>query len=651
MMDNNNDDPPVARLSPEKHLLTKRKAAAKSTPSGVDRLNQNPKTDTNKNAGNIQCIHSNDGILMTMRNPPVPPVLERTSFFCNKDNNSHSICPREGYSSIPMMGEELYGPSGWSLDSGDFDDSHEDLDSILNAFYGVDDDVKHERGVQVTASSGIYDLQCAGGVQVNDHDLHWIPGEIVQANDHNLHWIPSEMKSVGFVPGYKLSEQYSSIMPLGEIVGSNLPLNTAEDYMMFGPSGILRSSMSMWNREKGRYGRGEGIRNVRWERLEQYYCCGRSEGCQRQIVLFRVCGGLVILERVDSDNSIIQHNTAAHNRRASGAGEMSLTIAQKMKVLDLRGRLSPIQIAKQIDTDPTIHCTNEQSSNLKELARRITKWTGKKETKDKYFRLSWEHNVMNKDEQAAILNSLMKDGSQLSPNNHYFAGTNSYKDMLETIEVIQHNFNEGEESSFVLFVAKDAAERINLAAHIFKEEDDADPKRGAVQFHCDFTHLPGNKRSQLGIVVVEDIKHKAWPVSFIVSPPESIEWATAVMEVTVDLINNNPNAKLDKALIDGAAALKNAANSLGVTARSCFTHIARLPNGTKKNGKRGTKGSLCNYLSTGTKDSTEKHLSLKDSVKVILFLLLFHFSCTTIIEVEERNTNIYSVSLNSIFSI
>jgi hypothetical protein len=175
-------------------------------------------------------------------------------------------------------------------------------------------------------------------------------------------------------------------------------------------------------------------------------------------------------------------------------------------------------------------------------------------------------------------------------------------------------------------------------------------KRGAVQFHCDFTHLLGNKRSQLGIVVVEDIKHKAWPVSFIVSPPESIEWATAVMEVTVDLINNNPNAKLDKALIDGAAALKNAANSLGVTARSCFTHIARLPNGTKKNGKRGTKGSLCNYLSTGTKDSTEKHLSLKDSVKVILFLLLFHFSCTTIIEVEERNTNIYSVSLNSIFS-
>ena len=142
---------------------------------------------------------------------------------------------------------------------------------------------------------------------------------------------------------------------------------------------------------------------------------------------------------------------------------------------------------------------------------------------------------MNKEEQTAILNSLMTGGSQLSPKHHYFAGTNSYKDMVEMIEVVQHDFHEGGESSFVLFVAKDAAQRINLAAQIFKEEDDEGLERGAVQFHSDFTHLPGNAKSQLGIVVVEDIKHKAWPISFIVSPPESIEWAKAVMKVTVDL--------------------------------------------------------------------------------------------------------------------
>ena len=604
---NNSDRPLIAGLSPEKHLLTKRKAVAENTPSGVDRLNQNPKVDVNINAGNIQSMHLNGISLTTMGDPPVPPVLERYNDFhsmcapCYPPavvTRSHTTPSKNNIASGEgnMSTYELYGEPWGSLD---YDDGN--VDTVDRTSFGT-----YELDV-LNAFSGLDEITHEGNVQPND----------------DFHWISSEMKSDSFLPGYKLSKQYSSLMPLGEVVGSHLNLNTAEDHMMFGPSGILRSSMSMWNREKGRYGRGEQKnKHVLWERLEQFYCCGRNEGCDRQIILFRVDGGLVIFEKVDSNNNIIQHNKAAHNKQPSGAGEMALTIAQKMKVLDLRGKNTPIEIAKEIHLDPTIHCTNGQSSNLKEFARRITKWTSKKETKDKYFRLHWEHNVMNKDQQAAILNSLMKGGSQLSPTHHYFAGTTSYKDMVETIEVVQHDFNEGEDSSFVLFVAKDATERINLASQIFKEEDDVDSKQGAVQFHCDFTHLPGNKKTQLGIVVVEDIKHKAWPVSFIVSPPESIEWATAVMKVTVDLINTNPNAKLDKALVDGAAALKNAANSLGVTARSCFTHVARLPNGTKKNGKRGTKGSLCNYLSTGTKDGKEKPLSLKDSVKVRMSGLL-----------------------------
>ena len=68
-------------------------------------------------------------------------------------------------------------------------------------------------------------------------------------------------------------------------------------------------------------------------------------------------------------------------------------------------------------------------------------------------------------------------------------------------------------------------------------------------------------------------------------------------------------------LIDGAQCLRNAAISLGVQDRSCLIHGCRVPNGSKKNGKRGTKGSLCSYLS-GKGTSDEKSLSLTDAVKV-----------------------------------
>ena len=129
-----------------------------------------------------------------------------------------------------------------------------------------------------------------------------------------------------------------------------------------------------------------------------------------------------------------------------------------------------------------------------------------------------------------------------------------------------------------------------------------------------FTFIPGGD-SQLGMVLVEDINHKAWPTSYIIAHTENTVFGKKVMEVTVDLINADANANVDKALIDGAQCLRNAAISLGVQDRSCLIHGCRVPNGSKKNGKRGTKGSLCSYLS-GKSISDEKSLSLTDTVKL-----------------------------------
>ena len=84
---------------------------------------------------------------------------------------------------------------------------------------------------------------------------------------------------------------------------------------------------------------------------------------------------------------------------------------------------------------------------------------------------------------------------------------------------------------------------------------------------------------------------------YIITPTENTEFAKKVMKVTVDLINKDLNAQCDKALIDGAHAPRNAAISLGVSDRSWIAHAARVPNGSKMNGKRGIKGLLCQYLS------------------------------------------------------
>ena len=120
------------------------------------------------------------------------------------------------------------------------------------------------------------------------------------------------------------------------------------------------------------------------------------------------------------------------------------------------------------------------------------------------------------------------------------------------------------------------------------------------------------------MVVVEHLNHKSWPISYIISPVENAEWAMKLMTVVVKLIKEDFNAQCDKALVDGAAALSKAARELGVQPRNCFTHVGRLPNGSKSNGHRGTKGSLCRYLSNSSKrdGSTEKALSLKNAVKV-----------------------------------
>ena len=224
---------------------------------------------------------------------------------------------------------------------------------------------------------------------------------------------------------------------------------------------------------------------------------------------------------------------------------------------------------------------------------------------------TWQKTPMTTNELVEALNAMKNDPNSATTSENFFMNSPLFSKMLATVKVIDHDFGGDGEGQFVLFQANDAAEKIRLAAKIY--EDEEGDNKSAVQFSCDFTHLPGGL--QLGIVCVEDVEHKAWPTSYIICPTENAAWAKMVMYTTVNLINLDPHASLDKALVDGAQALRNAATGLGCLCRNCFTHMGRLPNGTKKNGKRGSKGSFCAYLS-GANFTKGKGLQLKKAVKV-----------------------------------
>jgi hypothetical protein len=641
----NTPDEDEATSSPPKRMLIKRKAIAKDTPSGVERYAQSQKVDININAGNTKSIIL-DTPSTIMREPP---VLERTlkAISVTDDNPErivkpfHQFCIQDdtNHDDAPVTVSDVFHDAILNdnqIGQNELDDELDMLQQFASYFILPEDDI-----LGTIMNDGIQ------GTMVDQTQSESLLSQPLPSDaTHPSDWPPKEMCKNNFLPGYKISRKLSAQCENGERVGMQLRLNTAEDWTVFGTGGILPVALGAWNRDKGRYTDHSSLEESsliapllngctncnslsasRYERLEDFYCIGKGLGCERRLILYRVNGGLIVFEKVDSNGEVIEHNVSAHNRRKDGKkpNNFSLTVAQKIKVLQLHGKMKPLMIASEMmNINSGIVCTDEQRNDMTTFAKVISKWSSRPETRNRYLRHSWQHQVMTKKSLKKVLDSLKSGASNIQsplPNDICFVDSDLYNMMMKKIEVLEHDFNDGGSSSFVLFRAKDAQQKISLCGQIYLNEEGA--KQGAVQFNCDFTHLPGGKFT-LGMVVVEDLNHKAWPISYIISPVENAEWAKKLMTVVVKLTEENVNARCDKALVDGAAALSKAARELGVEPRNCFTHVGRLPNGSKSNGHRGTKGSLCRYLSNSSKrdGSTEKALSLKDAVKVSSLLCI-----------------------------
>ena len=94
----------------------------------------------------------------------------------------------------------------------------------------------------------------------------------------------------------------------------------------------------------------------------------------------------------------------------------------------------------------------------------------------------------------------MAQSSNIATNE--FMSSNLFKTMTEQIKVLEHNFTSEGGKDVVFFESNKITEVVRLAGLMFEGED-----KGAIQFACDFTHIPGTD-FVLGICGVDDFKHR-----------------------------------------------------------------------------------------------------------------------------------------------
>jgi len=388
-------------------------------------------------------------------------------------------------------------------------------------------------------------------------------------------------------------------------IGNRQCLSVAESKLVFGPYGISRELFPIFSHEKRRYGE-TSAEGKSYEYLQGLKCpCG---GCKREVKIARVDGGILVYEKTDPmTGEPYKHDKVAHKNHPMDRNStpMSLSFEQKEFVLKCMGKEPCSAICNDMLKDKSIDKTDEQKKNPKSLTKVISAYMSRSTTKNKYAMHDWRAEDFTGAETCAILESLKETPGLFK--ECAFMESEYYQSMKDHINVIEHSYGPGGDKKLVLFETKDIAERIRLAGLMFDHEEG--DNKNAVQISCDFADIPGTDM-QLGTCGVDDFGRKQYLTSFCIFPYENAEDAEKLMRATVERIDADERAKRDKALIDGAGALKKAARALLLRVRSCHAHIVRLAL-RRGGGKRGSKGSLSRYL------LTNMGIGYKDMAKVV----------------------------------
>lgn len=484
-----------------------------------------------------------------------------------------------------------------------YDGETADIDNDVN--YQIGDDSEFDHLLQL-----VDNLDEAE--QMLGHDVN-SPEELIDLllnQNQDRDWLPEgiERPFQNTNKSWVLNRDESVQLNQDSKIGFRQPLNVAESKSFFGPYGTARRLCPLFSyQDRTRYCQpvSKGLIAKGVEDLEVIYCPCLS--CPVELRLGRVNGGLVVYELEDPATGLpYKHSKTAHKNHPMDGNStpMSLSFEQKEFVLQRMGKQSCSAICYEMLADHSITKTTEQKKNSKELTAVISTWMSNPHTKEKYMQHEWRQEDFTNSEVNDILESLME--SSTSSRHTDFMDSSYYKSMKKHLNVIEHDYGEGGDKKLVVFETKDIAQRVELAGQMYDDEEG--DKKNAVQINCDFAHIPGTDMV-LGTCGVDDFKRKDWLTSFCVCPAEDAVMAEKVMRATVVRIDADSRARRDKALIDGAGALKKAARALLLKVRECHAHIVRMAL-RRGGGKRGSKGSLSRYL------LTNMGLGYKDMAKV-----------------------------------
>jgi len=422
---------------------------------------------------------------------------------------------------------------------------------------------------------------------------------------------------------YKLNRQLSVYCKDSPPVGYRHPYSLKESEAIFGPErggkGILKKAFPAYHTLKQRM--GDKMRNPETtvvEDLGYYYCDAKDNGqggCQRQILICRCSGGILVYELTD-DSGVIGHNYAAHREVSQSdkrKGPLSFTVKQKEFVLKEYGKAGAhnrVDVANLMSQDGLL--STEQKQNMANVRRQITDLT---KNKEKHFKHQWHTEIMNQAQLVEALDKLIvpngiegfinesrnpsttlqppNQGSLDSKTENYFLDTDLYETLGNKMVVLDHDYGDGGNKSYITFMPKDALERAEKAAAMFSDEEGK--YKNTVQFGCDFTPLGDGTGIELGHAGFYDFKHKYYPIVYVIAKHENKERSIDMMVPIQKLVAAAGGTDLT-CLSDASLALETAATCLGILMRRCFAHVIRLPDGTKRNSKQGTKGSLYRYV-------------------------------------------------------
>ena len=492
---------------------------------------------------------------------------------------------------------------------------------FANSTYGIGPGTNNNRSI-------FFDLNDNNDEDNND----WIPNGIdilaKKYNNKKTHFILNKNRSVRCDDNPTL--------------GYRAPYSVKESEAIFGPKrgnrrGIMKRVMPVYQTKSGESQFNKKTRNPSStvvEDLGMYYCDASKTGCEHVVLICRCHSGILVYEKADGNDVPYQcrHNPRAHNtiKQTKRTNDFSWTCKHKEIIIEEYGSkgASRDEIYTRLKTEGLL--SPAQESDIDECKRRISRFLC--DHKKDYLMHQWGNDEMTQEHveegldkiRIPSLDDFARNPSAFPPpgedlydptseTENYFLHSNLYEVLSKNMVVIDHDHGDDGNKSYILYMPRDAMERAEKAFAMFPDEEGE--YKNTVQIGTDFTPLPGTGL-ELGHAGFYDFNHRYWPMVYVLHKHENKETSIDMMKVAkrlIELAKGDDESAVGvnlTCLCDAAYALDAAARSLDILVRRCFAHVIRLPDGTKRNSKQGTKGSLYRYVRLTMK------FSAKDTMKV-----------------------------------